>query len=117
MTYQEANALVDDFSFVYKGNSISKEMLIECREVIHKVLEKQIPKKLLIDNRNIHYVNYKDFICPCCKNCIASIIDGDFFGGRKQKHCDECGQALDWSVLKEWETKRCMKEKKKLLIK
>lgn len=47
MTYQEANALVDDFSFVYiyKGKSISKEVLIECREVIHKALEKQIPKK------------------------------------------------------------------------
>lgn len=45
MTYQEANALVDDFSFVYKGKSISKEALIECREIIHKALEKQIPKK------------------------------------------------------------------------
>lgn len=42
MTIQEANALVDDFSFVYKGKSISKEMLIECREVIHKALEKQM---------------------------------------------------------------------------
>lgn len=47
MTYQEANALVDDFSFVYKGKSISKEALIECREIIHKALEKQIPKKPL----------------------------------------------------------------------
>lgn len=45
MTYQEANALVDDFSFVYKGKSISKEVLIECREVIHKALEKKIPEK------------------------------------------------------------------------
>ena len=44
MTAQEANALVDDFSFVYNGKSISKEALIECREVIHKALEKQIPK-------------------------------------------------------------------------
>ena len=35
MTYQEANALVDDFSFVYKGKSISKEALIECREIIN----------------------------------------------------------------------------------
>nr|DAP44910.1 MAG TPA: hypothetical protein [Caudoviricetes sp.] len=43
MTYQEANALIDDFSFVYKGESISREGLVECREVIHRVLEKQIP--------------------------------------------------------------------------
>lgn len=48
MTYQEANALVDDFSFVYKGKSISKETLIECREIIHKALEKQIPKKPIL---------------------------------------------------------------------
>ena len=40
MTYQEANALVDDFSFVYKGESVSKEALIECREIIHTALEK-----------------------------------------------------------------------------
>lgn len=45
MTYQEANAFVDDFSFVYKGKSIPKEALIECREVIHKACEKQIPRK------------------------------------------------------------------------
>lgn len=29
MTYQEANALVDDFSFIYKGKSISKEIHID----------------------------------------------------------------------------------------
>lgn len=92
MTYQEANALVDDFSFVYKGKSISKEVLIECREVIHKALEKQIPKKLIIDN----CANYKNYICPCCKKQIIRKIDDGFVAGRKQKYCDNCGQALDW---------------------
>lgn len=97
MTIQEANALVDDFSFVYKGKSISKEALIECREVIHKALEKQIPKKPIIDNRNIHYFDYKDYLCPCCKKRIISKIDDDFIAGRKSYYCDNCGQAIDWS--------------------
>ena len=48
MTYQEANALVDDFSFVYKGKSIPKEALIECREVIHKALESKYLKSLTL---------------------------------------------------------------------
>lgn len=43
MTYLEANALVDDFSFVYKGKSIPKEALIECREVIRKAMRKVSP--------------------------------------------------------------------------
>lgn len=44
MTEQEANALVDDFSFVYNGKSISKEALIECREVIHRHLKTKYQK-------------------------------------------------------------------------
>lgn len=99
MTYQEANALVDDFSFVYKGKSISKEALIECREVIHKALEKQIPKKLIVNSYFCNYVNYQDFLCPYCRNHIISKANGNFIAGRKQKYCDNCGKALDldWS--------------------
>lgn len=96
MTYQEVNACVDDFSFVYKGKSISKEVLIECREVIHKALEKQIPKKPIV-NSCCRYVDYQDFFCPYCKKRIISRLDGDFVDGKKQQHCDNCGQALDWS--------------------
>ncbi len=94
MTYLEANALVDDFSFVYKGKSIPKEALIECRKVIHKALEKQIPKKpknYLVNMKHI------DFLCPNCKKKIISKVDGEWVAGKKQQHCDNCGQALDWS--------------------
>lgn len=94
MTYQEANALVDDFSFVYKGKSISKEMLIECREVIHKALEKQIPKKpdLLGDGYDDSgNLIYDTWTCPCCE----TLYYDDY------KFCPECGQAIDWSDLKE----------------
>lgn len=96
MTYQEANALVDDFSFVYKGKSISKEMLIECREVIHKALEKQIPKKAnssqsrCSQNQSRQWFFGKGttvYRCPCCNELISRICDC----------CYNCGQAIDWS--------------------
>lgn len=90
MTYQEANALVDDFSFVYKGKSISKEALIECREIIHKALEKEIPKKPFekeVIGVSMSGYKYKG-ICPKC-----SITVSQFAGN----YCHHCGQALDWS--------------------
>lgn len=97
MTNYEANALVDDFSFVYKGKSIPKETLIECREVIHNALEKQIPKKPIVKSYICHYVNYQDFLCPYCRNHIISKVDGNFIAGKQQQYCDKCGQKIDWS--------------------
>ncbi len=80
MTYQEASAFA--------------------RKVIHRALEKQMPKKPIIDNRNFHYVDYKDYLCPRCKKRIITKIDGDFIAGRKSYYCDNCGQAIDWGEVK-----------------
>lgn len=92
MTAQEANALVDDFSFVYKGKPISKEMLIECREVIHKALEKQIQKKPI--KKDIGKLKIPDTaFCPICDNPVIK----DEADNYEQAHCCYCGQALDWS--------------------
>lgn len=95
MTYQEANALVDDFSFVYKGKSISKEALIECREVIHKALEKQTPKKPITEtvNRGISVSGEYDidfnYLCPSCGAVVGDCEIDDVF----YKFCPDCGQA------------------------
>lgn len=98
MTYQEANALVDDFSFVYKGKSIPKEALIECREIIHNALKKQIPRKL----KTVKVDRFGSvLLCPSCENEIAMIYNSVWQKGKyKQKYCDTCGQALDWNDLK-----------------
>ena len=45
--------------------------------------------------------NYENFKNMSIEKMVVSIIDGDFFGGRKQKRCDNCGQALDWSEVEE----------------
>ena len=99
MTYQEANALVDDFSFVYKGKSIPNEALNECREVIHKALEKQISKKPNMEtiNRGVSVSGEYDIdFNYLCLNCNAVI--GDFEAEEiYYKFCPDCGQAIDWS--------------------
>lgn len=90
---QEANALVDDFSFVYKGKSISKEVLIECREVIHKALEKQIPKKPLekeVIGVSMTGYKYKGH-CPKCSAAVSQYTGN---------YCPNCGQAIDWGEVK-----------------
>lgn len=61
-------------------------------------LEKQIPKKPKSYLVNIKHI---DFLCPNCKKKIISKVDGKWVAGKKQKHCDECGQALDWSEVDE----------------
>lgn len=99
MTYQEANALVDDFSSVYKGEQLSRETLGECisretlveyKEVVCKALEKQIPKKPLNQKCGIFDFN---LICPECKNRIVNVWSKREY---KPNYCHYCGQALDW---------------------
>ena len=87
-TDQEANALVDDFSFVYKGKSISKEALIECREIIHKALEKQIPKKPIL--KEYGFFGPYPF-CPWCDNALINTRNDSW---HKEKFCPNCGHAL-----------------------
>lgn len=89
MTFEEANYMIDDFSWFYGGELITKEDMIECREVCHKALEKQIPKKpLWVDN-------IPHSKCPVCHNVVAVYIDSP-----KLPYCYWCGQALDWGLNK-----------------
>lgn len=90
MTYQEANTLVDDFSFIYKGESISKEALIECRELIHTALEKQMPEKPIEKEViGVSMAGYK--YRGRCSRCASTVLQ------YRDNYCPNCGQALDWS--------------------
>lgn len=72
-------------------------MLIECREVIHKALEKQTPKKLKVEKVGRFGLA---FLCPSCESQVVMIWDSILQGKYKQNHCDNCGQALDWEDVK-----------------
>lgn len=61
-------------------------------------MEKQIPKKPIKEWDRIKgdIIDYR-FHCPVCKTEICSIRSNVAIG-HKQKHCEICGQKLDWSV-------------------
>ena len=99
MTAQEANALVDDFSFVYNGKSISKEALIECREVIHKALEKQIPKQPIKKTGAECGMYLTEEYYRCCPTCGKPVeVDDDELWNTICYPSCECGQRIkyDW---------------------
>ena len=64
-------------------------------ETAIEALEKQVPKKPIIDKANL--TDFQTFHCPSCDKKIISRLDGEWIAGRLQKYCDNCGQALDWS--------------------
>lgn len=102
MTIQKAMDYIEEIlhSAVRDDNSIAYELdTNDCNwiEMAKSALEKQIPKKLIIDKRNIYYVIYKDYLCPCCKKQIIQKTGGDIIAGKRSYYCDNCGQALDWS--------------------
>lgn len=85
---------------------LALQAMRECK----KALEKQIPKKVIPFKRTAHdfqsdickhsgypcehiktfnnEYQYTDYKCPLCHKRVS---DGT------PKHCDKCGQALDWS--------------------
>lgn len=58
-------------------------------QIAIKALEKQIPKKVVIDNI---------YICPYCGANVETDCGDDMLDYRLN-YCDNCGQKLDWSEL------------------
>lgn len=67
---------------------------------IYRKNTRQIPKKPFCIAKGTIY-RYDDFMCPYCSRRIISNICGEWVAGKQQKYCDYCGQALDWSEIKE----------------
>ena len=83
---------------MHKGYYDSLEIVNEACRMGMQALEKQIPKKPIVNSEIYHYVDYEELFCPCCKSRIIARLDGEFIAGKKQKYCQECGQALDWNL-------------------
>lgn len=58
----------------------------EAMKVVLEALEKQIPKRAILQKRH-SFVN-----APYCPNCGYSVISPEC-----DKYCGKCGQAIDWS--------------------
>lgn len=68
-----------------------RTLALQTMQVAVSALEKQIPKKPIIDT-NYSGGRYTVGICPNCKKLIGLLRFAKDF-----KCCSECGQALDWS--------------------
>ena len=96
MTPQEAVELISKIAFSVKDEieEIKASKFITALKMAKEALEKQIPKKPIVDPA--HLVDFQNYHCPKCKNKIIARIDGKWIAGKLQKYCDNCGQALDW---------------------
>ncbi len=96
MTQQEAIKNIDDIldSPYLCDESIDYQLTtddIECLEMAKKALEKQIPKKPILQGKYV-------FVCPFCKQDLGiEEEDISVYDMPTPKHCCHCGQALDWS--------------------
>jgi hypothetical protein len=81
MVTQEAKELVEQCGLNIEGNKHA-----ECEKIVISALEKQIPRKPVPTPQ------------PCKSRFACSICDKRIYS--KQKFCDRCGQALDWSDTK-----------------
>lgn len=61
-----------------------------------EALEKQIAKKPKIVKIEAEY-DTRDYFCPICNKCFIHFVDGEFYAGKKDCWCSECGQKIDWS--------------------
>ncbi len=80
MTPQEVIGFCE--KFIFDDRLSNKEILF-----IKTALEKQIPKKPVVDEYTGIY------FCPCC-NCGTEDIEGNNWD---DDYCRNCGQAIDWS--------------------
>lgn len=60
-------------------------------EISKSALEKQIPKKPKIIKYESKY-DTRDYFCPICNKCFIHFVDGEFYAGKKDCWCSECGQ-------------------------
>lgn len=94
MTTERAIEILDP---THREHYDSLETANEACRMGMQALEKQLPKKPIVNSEIYHCADYEELICPCCKSRIIARIDGEFIAGKKQKYCQECGQRIDWS--------------------
>ena len=106
MTYEEAikeaeiqinvyeNMILYNKDFEPKNDNSNYEHKIEFLKIAIEALEKQIPKK-------VEFVDGGEaLLCPCCGiDFMGCLTDPD----HDPYYCYECGQAIDWSDIDEYE--------------
>ena len=76
------NAVLGEIKEIAKENGLERHILLNEKNIV-SALGKQIPRKPVPTQQ------------PCKSRFACSICDKRLYS--KQKFCDRCGQALDWS--------------------
>lgn len=97
MTIQE---IIESIDYCMECDNDRIPTTQEDLQIIKEALERQIPEKPIVNSDICHYVDYQEFSCPYCGKRIISRLGGDIIAGRKQQHCDDCGQAINWGYIK-----------------
>lgn len=87
MTYEEAIKKIKQFGLYHAiGDLPNSVFTVQAFKLAIEALEKQIPKKPVLENRYIGHYN-----CPICnEDCTYDTVF-------KYPYCPFCGQAIDWS--------------------
>lgn len=93
MTIQE---IIESIDYCLECDNDSIPTTQDDLQTIKEALEKQIPKKPKIIKYESEY-DTRDYFCPICNKCFIHFVDGEFYAGKKDCWCSECGQKIDWS--------------------
>ena len=84
------SAILQEIINYDKENKICDVYLLD-KSFVKNALEKQIPKKVIKQGKY-------SFVCPYCKQDLGiEQEDISVYDMTPPKHCEHCGQALDWS--------------------
>lgn len=92
MLFSEAKQKLGEW-YAEKAVYITPKLITCCHKAVD-ILTMRKPIESRVEN-----IDFYDYSCPRCNNFIIAKVDGKWIAGKKQKHCDECGQALDWTDL------------------
>ena len=90
MTIERAIEILDP---EHRENYDSLETVNEACRMGMAAMEKQRPKKPIVDAREEYAAN---FTCPKCGCRLISKVCGEYLAGFFYRHCYICGQAIDW---------------------
>lgn len=84
-----------DKKYIHGGDESYDQKRREAIQTAILALEKQVPKKPIVENLGTNYSFW--YLCPQCNRKLINNIDGSWVAGMKYKHCPDCGQKIDWS--------------------
>jgi predicted methyltransferase len=95
-----AEAVESNYRGLIKVEGIERDIEQERYIKLNRLEQLMTPKKLEIITRTL-FPGMETFTITCCPNCKVQIYRPGL-----SKHCDNCGQAIDWNGYQEQDADR-----------